>query len=81
MSKRTWLSFARYLRRAREMENLPQIERQLEALELSYLLTVMKNDSMNLNFGYMTSYDCCRHHHMNANELWLCMIALVIISE
>jgi hypothetical protein len=35
---------------------------------------------MNLNFGYAISYDCC-HHHMNANELWLRMFALVIISE
>jgi hypothetical protein len=63
------------------MENSPQVESQLEALELSYLLTMLKNDSMNLIFGYMISYDCCCHHHMSANELWLCMIALVIISE
>jgi hypothetical protein len=63
------------------MENSPQIGSQLEALELSYLLTMLKNDSMNLNFGYMISYDYCCHHHMNANELWLCIIALVIISE
>jgi hypothetical protein len=46
------------------------IESQLEALELSYLLTMLKNDSMNLNFRYMISYNCCCHHHMNANELW-----------
>jgi hypothetical protein len=36
---------------------------------------------MNLNFGYALSYDYRCHHHMNANELWLCMFALVIISE
>jgi hypothetical protein len=36
---------------------------------------------MNLIFGYMISYDCCCHHSMNANELLLYMIALVIISE
>jgi hypothetical protein len=40
-----------------------------------------KNDSINLNFGYGMSYDYCCHHHMNANELWLCMFALVIIFE
>jgi hypothetical protein len=62
-------------------KNLPQIESQLKALELSYLLTMLKNDSMNLIFGDMISYDCCCYHHMNANELWLCMIALVIIPE
>jgi hypothetical protein len=63
------------------MENSPQIESQLEALELSCLLTMLKNDSMNLKFGYMISYDCCSHHHINANELWLRVIALVIIYE
>jgi hypothetical protein len=26
-------------------------------------------------------FDCCCHHHINANELWLCMIMLVIILE
>jgi hypothetical protein len=36
---------------------------------------------MNLIFGYMISYDRCCQHHMNANELLLYMIALVIISE
>jgi hypothetical protein len=63
------------------MENSPQIESPLEALELLYLLTMLKNDFMNLIFGYMISNDCCCHHHRNANELWLCMIALVVISE
>jgi hypothetical protein len=58
-----------------------QFESQLGALEISYLLTVLKIDSMDFNFGYMVSYDCCCHHLMNANELWLCMITLVIISE
>jgi hypothetical protein len=62
-------------------KNSPQIESLLEALELLYLLTMLKNDSMNLIFGYMISYDCCCHHHMNANELWLYMFALVIISK
>jgi hypothetical protein len=33
----------------------------------------------NLIFSYMTSFDYCFHHHMNANELWLYMFALVII--
>jgi hypothetical protein len=61
------------------MENSLQIESQIEALELSYLLTMLKNDSKNLIFGYMISFDCCCHHHMNANELWLYMFALVII--
>jgi hypothetical protein len=61
------------------MENSPQIESQLDALELSCLLTMRKNDSTNLIFGYMTFFDCCCHHHMNANELWLYMFALVII--
>jgi hypothetical protein len=42
---------------------------------------MLEDDSMNLIFGYMLSDDCCCHHHMNANELWLCMIALVIIYE
>jgi hypothetical protein len=58
-----------------------EVESQLEALELSYFLTALKNDSMNLIFGYMMSYDCCCHHSMNANELLLYMVALVIISE
>jgi hypothetical protein len=31
--------------------------------------------------GYVIPFDCCRHHNMNANELWLCMITLAIISE
>jgi hypothetical protein len=62
-------------------KNSPQIESQLEALELSYLLTMLKNDSMNLIFGHMISYDCCYHHHMNVIGLWLYVIALVIISE
>jgi hypothetical protein len=52
-----------------------------QGTQVSCLLTILKNDSMNLSFGYMISYDGCCHHHMNANELWLCMIALVIISE
>jgi hypothetical protein len=56
-----------------------EVESQLEALELSYLLTVLTNDSMKLIFGYVISYDCCYHHRMNANELLSCMIALVII--
>jgi hypothetical protein len=56
-----------------------EVESQLEALELSYLLTVLKNDSMNLIFGYVISYDCCCHHRMNANELLSYMIVLVII--
>jgi hypothetical protein len=58
-----------------------EVESQLKALELLYLLTVLKNDSMNLIFGYLISYDCCCHHRMNANVLLLYMIALVIISE
>jgi hypothetical protein len=62
-------------------KNSPQVESPHEALELSYLLTMLKNDSMNLIFGYMISYDCCFHHHMNAIELWSYMIALVTISE
>jgi hypothetical protein len=62
-------------------KNSPQIESQLKALESSYLQTMLKNDYVNLIFGYMISYDCCCHHHMNANELWLYMIAFVIISE
>jgi hypothetical protein len=45
------------------------------------LLTMLKNDFMNLILGYMISFYCCYRHHINANELWLCMIALVIISE
>jgi hypothetical protein len=64
---------------ARNGKNSPQDESQVEALELSYPLTMLKNDSKNLIFGYMISYDYCCHHHMNANELWLYMIALVII--
>jgi hypothetical protein len=36
---------------------------------------------MNPIFGYMISYDCCCHHHMNAIGLLLYMIALVVISE
>jgi hypothetical protein len=31
--------------------------------------------------GYVIPFDCCCHHYMNANELWLCMIILAIISE
>jgi hypothetical protein len=31
--------------------------------------------------GYVIPFDCCCHHHMNAKEMWLCMIILVIISE
>jgi hypothetical protein len=31
--------------------------------------------------GYVIPSDCCCHHNVNANELWLCMIVLVIISE
>jgi hypothetical protein len=58
-----------------------EVESQLEALELSYFLTALKNDSMNLIFGNMISYDCCCHHSINANELLLYMVALVIISE
>jgi hypothetical protein len=42
---------------------------------------MLKNDSKNLICGYMISFDCCCHHHMNANELWLYMIALVIIMS
>jgi hypothetical protein len=56
-----------------------KVESQLVALELSYLLTVLKNDSMHLIFGYVISYDCCCHHRMNANELLSYMFALVII--
>jgi hypothetical protein len=63
------------------MGKFAAIESQLEALELSYLMTMLKNGSMNLIFGYMISYGYCCHHHMNANDLWLCRIALVIISE
>jgi hypothetical protein len=62
-------------------KNSPRDESQLEVLELLCLLTALKNDSMNLISGYMITYDCCCHHHMNAIELWLYMIALVIISE
>jgi hypothetical protein len=61
--------------------NLPQVESQLEALELPYLLTVLKDESTNLLFGYMLSCDYCCHHHMNVIELLLYMIALVSISE
>jgi hypothetical protein len=43
-------------------------------------LTVLKNDSMNL-CGYVILLDCCCPHHINANELWLCMIMLVVILE
>jgi hypothetical protein len=62
-------------------KNSPQIESQLESLELLYLLTMLKNDSMNLISGYIIIYDCCCHHHMNAIELWSYMIALVTLSE
>jgi hypothetical protein len=31
--------------------------------------------------GYAIPFDCCCHHHMNANELWLCMIIFTIIFE
>jgi hypothetical protein len=31
--------------------------------------------------GYVIPFDCCYHHNMDANELWLCMIVFVIISE
>jgi hypothetical protein len=74
------LSYVTFSVRAK-WKNSPQDESQLEALELSCLLTALKDDSTNLIFGYMLSYDCCYHHHVNASELWLCMIALVIISE
>jgi hypothetical protein len=57
------------------------VEGWLEQLEWSHFLTMSKNDSMNLFVGYVTPFNCCCHHHMNANELWLCMIVLVIISE
>jgi hypothetical protein len=57
------------------------VEGWLEQLEWSHFLTMSKNDSMNLFVGYVTPFNCCCHHHMNANELWLCVIVLVIISE
>jgi hypothetical protein len=66
---------------AKWKKNRREVESHLEALELPYLLTVLKNDSMNLIFGYVISYDFCCHHRMNANELLSYMIALVIISE
>jgi hypothetical protein len=31
--------------------------------------------------GYVIPFDCCCHHNMNSNEMWLYMIILVIISE
>jgi hypothetical protein len=31
--------------------------------------------------GYVIPFDYCCYHNMNANEQWLCMIVLVIISE
>jgi hypothetical protein len=43
-------------------------------------LTVLENDPINSCWLCDTFYCCC-HHHMNANELWLCMIMLVIILE
>jgi hypothetical protein len=61
-------------------KNSPQIESQLVALELSYLLTMLKNDFMNLISSYIIFYDCCYHHHMYAIELWSYMIALVTFS-
>jgi hypothetical protein len=30
---------------------------------------------------YAIPFNYCCHHHVIANELWLCMIVLVIISE
>jgi hypothetical protein len=59
----------------------PQIESHVEALELSYLLTMLKNDSINLISGYIIFSNCCCHHHMNTIELWSYMIALVTLSE
>jgi hypothetical protein len=36
-----------------------------EAYEILYLLTVLKNDSMNM-LGYEIFSDCCGHCHVNA---------------
>jgi hypothetical protein len=43
-------------------------------------LIVLENDLRN-SCWLCDTFDCCYHHHMNANELWLCMIMLVIILE
>jgi hypothetical protein len=50
------------------------------AIRVIAFLIVIKNDSMN-PCGYVILFDCCRPHHINANELWLCMIMRVIILE
>jgi hypothetical protein len=53
-----------------------EIESRLESPELSHFLSVLKNDSMNLIVGYVISYDCCYHHHVDANELLTYMLYL-----
>jgi hypothetical protein len=57
-------------------KNLPQVEGQLESLELSHFLTVL-----NLIVGYEMSYDCCCHRRVNANELLTYMFILVITQS
>jgi hypothetical protein len=52
----------------------PGIESWLESLELSHFQTMSKNDFMNLIDGYVISYDCCCHHHVDANELLTYML-------
>jgi hypothetical protein len=81
VAKATWGLFARYLLRMQEMRNFATNLGLARGTRVTNLLTMLKNDFMNLILGYKISFDCCCRHHMNANELWLCMIALVIISE
>jgi hypothetical protein len=80
-AKTTRCSFAHHLRWHPKGKDCLEVESWLELLEWSHFLTMSKNDSMNLFVGYVIPFDCCCHHHMNANALWLCMIVLVIISK
>jgi hypothetical protein len=42
-----------------------RLKANFEAYEMLYLLTVLKNDSMNM-LGYEIFCDCCCHYHVNA---------------
>jgi hypothetical protein len=49
-----------------------------EAYEILYLLTVLKNDSMNM-FGYDIFCDCCCHCYVNA-QMRYCYACLHLSS-